>query len=390
MNRWAERLRAYSPYVADALIILLAIAIEVEIAVTKVHVHKLLLAPLAVFWALPLLARRRYPLLALSAVAASIALAATIDAGPFHRLNIPFFSAIAAAVIAGAIADRRQAVIGGVLTFLTVAWVDYRDPHNHASDLLWLLVVFAGLWVAGFLFGTRTRQTHELRARAERAERDREQRAREAVAEERARIARELHDVVAHYVSVMVVQTSAVRRLLRPEQERERETLVGVESVGRQALTEMRRLIGILREQEAAGPALGPAPSIERIDDLIRQVREAGLPVEVTVEGTPVALPAGIDVSAYRILQEALTNTLKHAGPAHAEVRLRYGDDQLEVEVADDGRGYGMNGNADGHGLVGMRERVVSVCRGEFEAGRRPEGGFSVRARLPYAEVPSV
>ncbi len=186
------------------------------------------------------------------------------------------------------------------------------------------------------------------------------------MAEERARIARELHDVVGHSVSVMTVQAAGVRRLLEPEQEREREALEIVEQTGREALAEMRRLVGVLRRPEEA-PALAPQPSLEHLDRLVAQAREAGLPVELRVEGDPVQLAAGLDLTAYRFVQEGLTNALKHARASHAEVLVRYDDGHVELTVSDDGSGDG-GGESGGHGLVGMRERM-SVYGGELEAG---------------------
>ena len=174
--------------------------------------------------------------------------------------------------------------------------------------------------------------------------------------------------MLAHSVSVMTVQASAVRRLLKPEQEREREALMTVEETGRQALAEMRRLLGIMRE-ETRRPALAPQPGLGTLPALVEQVRQSGLPVELTVEGTPVKLPAGVDLSAYRIVQEALTNTLKHAGPAQAWVAVRYAGEDVEIEVANDGSSDN-DGDGSGHGLVGMRERVA-LCGGELESGPR-------------------
>jgi signal transduction histidine kinase len=224
---------------------------------------------------------------------------------------------------------------------------------------------------------------HSERARlAEERARRMEEEARQAVEDERGRITRELHDVLAHSVSVMTVQASAVRRLLTPEQEREREALMTVEETGRQALAEMRRLLGIMRT-DAERPALAPQPGIGTLPELVEQVRQSGLPVELTVEGAPVKLPAGVDLSAYRIVQEALTNTLKHAGPAHAWVAVRYAGEDVEIEVANDGSSDN-GGDGTGHGLVGMRERVA-LCGGELQCGPRPGGGFKISARLPVA-----
>ena len=180
----------------------------------------------------------------------------------------------------------------------------------------------------------------------------------------------------------MTVQASAVRRLLESDQEKEREALLVVEQTGREALAEMRRMVGVLRRPEEA-PALAPQPSLEQLERLVEHAREAGLPVELRVEGEPVQLPAGLDLTAYRFVQEGLTNALKHARARSAEVLVRYSDGHVELTVSDDGRGGG-DGDKGGHGLVGMRERV-SVYGGELEAGPRPEGGFRLRARLPVA-----
>ena len=212
--------------------------------------------------------------------------------------------------------------------------------------------------------------------RAQLAERERDVAAREAVVEERARIARELHDVIAHNVSMMVVQAGAERRVLDGTSASTREVLETIERIGRSALTEMRRLLGMLRS-DAADP-LAPQPGLDDLPTLVAQVREAGLPVELRVDGERRELPVGIELSAYRIVQEALTNALKHAGDAHASVHVRYGADSLELEIVDDGGGGASRVSSGGHGLVGMRERVA-LYGGRLDAGRRPSGGFAVR-----------
>ena len=216
--------------------------------------------------------------------------------------------------------------------------------------------------------------------RAQLAERERDLAAREAVVEERARIARELHDAIAHNVSMMVVQAGAERRVLDGERGSTREVLATIERVGRGALTEMRRLVGMLRSD--AGEPLAPQPGLDDLPTLVGQVREAGLPVQFQVEGERRELPVGIELSAYRIVQEALTNALKHAGEAHASVRVHYGADSLELEIVDDGGGAAAPVSSGGHGLVGMRERVA-LYGGRLDAGRRPSGGFAVRVLLP-------
>jgi signal transduction histidine kinase len=265
-------------------------------------------------------------------------------------------------------------VIGSAVTVAN-GWIP-------AEILAWNLVAYLVTWVVADTVRGRRIRAAEAEALAASEAREREDRARLAVAEERTRIARELHDVVAHHVTVMVVQAGAARRSLDSSPEDAREALAAVESVGRTTLEEMRRILGVLR----AGPddeTLQPQPGIDRLPALLDQTREAGLPVALTVEGAPRTLPPGIDLTAYRIVQEALTNTLKHAGRASATVTLRYKPDSFAIEVADDGRGAAALATyADGHGLVGMRERV-GVFGGRLDAGPRPSGGYAVRAVLP-------
>ena len=265
-----------------------------------------------------------------------------------------------------------------------------RDPHalwavaaalgavlaHEPGDFIVQGPLMAGVFAAGRLMRSRTELARTLA-------RDRAAGERQAVAEERARIARELHDVVAHSISLMVVQAGAERLAVGRERPQTAEVLEEMERTGRQALAEMRRLLGMLRRSDAE-LALAPQPSLANVDELAERLRGAGLPVELVVEGRPRALPPGIDISGYRIVQEALTNALKHAGPARVCVRIAYGADAVDIEVADDGRG----GSAPaGHGLTGMRERV-SVFGGELAAGSRPEGGWTLRARLPLGAEP--
>jgi signal transduction histidine kinase len=254
------------------------------------------------------------------------------------------------------------------------------DGDTSAGDVAFVDFFLVAAWVLGRALRSRNRYASALEAHAERLEVDRDAQARVAVTLERARIARELHDVVGHSVSVMTVQASAVRRRLNPDQEQEREALEIVEQTGREALAEMRRLVGVLRRPEEA-PALAPQPSLEHLDRLVAQAQESGLPVELRIEGEPTQLPPGVDLTAYRLVQEGLTNAIKHARASRADVVVRYEDGTVEVSVTDDGPGGG-DGGGGGHGLVGMRERVT-VYGGELEAGPRPEGGYSLKARLP-------
>ncbi|MEP7055191.1 MAG: sensor histidine kinase [Actinomycetota bacterium] len=283
---------------------------------------------------------------------------------------------------------RSQLMLGftlaGMLTALKLS--PYDLPLNF---LVSNTIIFVTAWVLGDNLQTRRRYVAELEVKAERLERDRAQDAQKAVAEERSRIARELHDVVAHNVSVMVVQAGGARRTLDRDPARAREVIESIEATGRQALTEMRRLLGVLRADDEATDARAPQPGVSRLDDLVEHVRSAGMPVKLRVQGSPVELAAGVDLSAYRIVQEALTNALKHAGPASAEVLLRYGLTDLQVTVRDNGRGSAAaltrtprNGDAAGHGLAGMRERV-SLFGGVLHAGPLRGGGYQVVATLP-------
>jgi signal transduction histidine kinase len=261
-------------------------------------------------------------------------------------------------------------------SFAQIAIAQRHGERYDVTDFGFIAVLIATPVLVGAAIRSRAREARELTRRAERLERER----LVAVAEERARIARELHDVIAHSVSVMVVQAGAAEEVLKRDPERALDPVRAVQETGRQALVEMSRLVGLLRDDgEELG--LAPQPGLDGLDALLAQVRGSGLPVELRVEGEPRPLPLGVDLSAYRIVQEALTNALKHAGDARAEVRLRYGADAFDVEVVDDGGGD-WTGLVGGHGLAGMRERVA-VFGGEFAAGRRDGGGFAVRARLP-------
>ncbi len=251
---------------------------------------------------------------------------------------------------------------------------------TNPGDIIPAWLFYTTVWFMGRTLRQRRLQAARLQDLAAQLELEREERAQTAVAEERSRISRELHDVVAHSVSVMVVQAQAAQRLLQGEQQEARQALTSIETTGRQALVEMRRLLGILRRTDEE-PALAPQPSLKHLDALIEQVREAGLPVELRVEGAADPLPPGVDLSAYRIVQEALTNTLKHAGPSHARVAIHYRSDEIELEISDDGVGN-VNGDGSGQGLIGMRERVA-LYSGVLHSGRQNGGGYLVRARLP-------
>jgi signal transduction histidine kinase len=243
-------------------------------------------------------------------------------------------------------------------------------------------LVFVLVWVAGFALRGRAAHAEAAEQRAVHAEHEREAAGRVAVAEERARIARELHDIVAHAVSVMVLQVGAVRHKLPDDRREDRDALSHVEQAGRSALSEMRRLLDAMRS-DGEDAELAPQPGLDRVDALIGEVGRAGLPVHLHVEGQPFALPRGIDISAYRIVQEGLTNALKHANAHRADVALHYAPQQLTIEVRDDGNGAASaTANGVGYGLVGIRERV-KLYGGEMSAGRAHDGGFVLTTRLP-------
>jgi signal transduction histidine kinase len=330
----------------------------------------------------PLFFRRRFPFYAPVASGVVFALSSFVD-GRFAPYSlITTLVAVTAFVCMGLVRDRTQAIAGLAFGIGVAAIVAHNDPQGGARNFVVSSVFFAVGWGIGFALSRKYWEAEQAKERALRAERERIERARLAVAEERTRIARELHDVVGHSVSVMTVQASATRRLLRPHQEKEREALLVVEQTGREALAEMRKMVGVLRRPEEA-PALAPQPSLEHLDKLVAHTRERGLPIELRIEGVPEPLPAGVDLTAYRLVQEGLTNAIKHARAQHADVLVRYGDGYVELTVSDDGTGGGA-GESGGHGLVGMRERV-SVYGGELEAGPQAGGGFRLRARLPIS-----
>ena len=359
--------------------LVLFVGFQLELWLTDgFHGPKALTLALAVLMTVPLAFRRRAPL----AVATTVVLANGVSgliAGP--QESIAWLVAWIYAVYGLAVWIAPRAFAAGLaITTVSITMVALGPGGDFSEDVLWIVSTLLVTMLVRRVVRERQLRADALEQRARLLERERDLQAREAVLEERARIARELHDVVAHAVSVIVVQAGAERRTLAPELAGTREVLVSIEQTGRAALAEMRRLLGMLR-QDSGEPTLAPQPTLSRLEPLVEHVRAAGLAVDLSVEGERTRLSPGLDVSAYRIVQEALTNALRHAGAARVEVVVRYGASELAVAVRDDGRGSA-NGNGRGHGLVGMRERAA-LYGGRVEAGPGEEGGFEVLVRLP-------
>jgi len=381
VNRVWTLARAYG---LDVLIVICAIESAVEVALG----HGAALAPRTTLWfsvpavalvVLPLLARRRFPFAAAAAVWLLAAALAFVDGRLVPTTAGVFVAGMAAAFLLGNLGDDVQARLGLAVAVSGALIVVYNDPDHAVGNLIFLPVLFAMVWLAGFALRERAAQAEAAEERARQAEREREAAARIAVAEERARIARELHDIVAHSVSVMVLQVGAVRHKLPETLSEDRGALEGVEQAGRTALAEMRQLLGAMRHD--GDLELAPQPGLDNLDSLLEEVRRAGLPVRLQVDGVPFALPRGLDLSAYRIIQEGLTNALKHAHAGQASVVVRYGSDELQIEVRDNGNGTSRNDGL-GHGLVGIRERV-KIYGGEMNAEAAPGRGFVLSTTLP-------
>ncbi|NJP91387.1 sensor histidine kinase [Nonomuraea sp. FMUSA5-5] len=383
------------------------------IPVEGVRPPDLLGALLLVVASVPVVVRRRWPLAGLCAGMVPETLLTALGYG----LGM---SGLAGMVLLFSVASYRGlavALAGLVLSLVTYVAGIVSSPirAGTVSEYVVTAVVLVAVWGAGRSLRLRRAYLEELKDRAARLERAHAADTRAARAEERSRIARELHDVVAHHVSVMTVQAAAARRVLAADPDLAREALSAIEHTGRLAMTEMRNIVGVLRTDTGAGARaeLGPQPGVRDLPALVEQMREAGLPTRLRVEGAPVPLPAGVDLAAYRLVQEALTNSLRHAGAgAEAVVTVRYEPYELDVRVRDDGKGAATQGGKGaatqggkgagpqdgkggaaqdgppataGHGLVGIRERVA-LYGGILNIGPLPGGGFEVRARLPLKD----
>ena len=386
---WLRRLRA-NPWWFDSALALAAAGLSVALFVFHPAASDLpsgtlvLGCGLVLLNTVPLAARRRFPLAVLAIVVASGLAFAALDLPPdilWVAVPVAVYSVAAYADRWASLAGLAVAEVGSVANQLTPG--RFQAPTVVSNALL-----IAAAWLLGHFVGVRRLSVLQLEERTAELEQAREELARRAVVEERLRLARELHDVVAHAMSVIAVQSGVGAHVADSRPEEVGKALGAIEATSRAALTELRRLLGVLRQDSEPQASLTPVPGLANLDSLLAEVGKAGLAVRLRVEGTPSPLPAGVDLSAYRIVQEALTNAVKHAGPVHAQVTIGYRDQEVTVEVTDDGRGAvppasdGRMGT--GHGLIGMRERVVAF-NGELEAGPRPGGGFRVAARLPLA-----
>lgn len=363
-----RRVRRVDPRLVDGL---LALALGAGAVAQLVHDDAYAAARLlpVIGTAVPLVWRRRYPLLCYTA---QFACALLTLRPPMVGTVIALFVGLYSIGVHSPHRLRSLIAPAGSALVLAVLFPQARPPLSAAAVLL---ILGLALWLLG-------NTIRGLEERALRLQREQELAARVAVADERARIARELHDVVAHSVSVMVIQAGAARRLLGRQPERAGEALVAVEQGGRDALTELRHLLGLLTDAAGGDAGLAPQPGLSQLEALVERVIAAGLPVQLKIEGHPRPLPPGLDLTAYRVVQEALTNALKYAPSAHTEVTVAYTPLDLWLEVVDAGGAAYPDAAGAGRGLLGMRERVA-VYGGQVEAGPLAEGGFAVRARLP-------
>ena len=378
-------------YWLDLLVVLLAVAAVVELLVTQDQPKApsttlWFLVPAVAMLALPTLVRRRYPFGAAAAFWLLGAAISFVDGQLFASIESLFLLGVVISFMLGNLPNPGHARIGLAVAMGCAALVVYNIPENTMAEVIFVPLVFGSCWLAGYLVRERAERAEAAEVRAVLAERERDAAARVAVAEERARIARELHDVVAHAVSMMVLQVGAVRHSFLEGQAVDVEALHVAEQMGRTALAEMRQLLGAMQRNGDA-VEFAPQPGLDDLEALVDEVGRAGLAIHLHVDGEPTRLSRARGLSAYRIVQEGITNSLKHASASRVDVTLRYAPDELEIEVRDDGRGTSRSDGL-GHGLVGIRERV-KIFGGEMSAGAASEGGFVLRARLPVGDEAS-
>jgi signal transduction histidine kinase len=342
---------------------------------------------LSVTMALPFAVHRRFPMAALGVVLASLLVYATQDFAAYPGIN--------AFVLLCGIAlhsDRRRSVVAflGTAVVMTTAVLTQPAGVVDSSTAISTALATVVFWLVGENVRHRRARWEALRERNDSLEREREERARQAVTEERLRIARELHDIVAHAMSVVAVQSGVGHHVIDSNPAEAKRALAAIETTTRSALTEMRRLLGVLRREEDSGAALAPAPGLQDVPTLVRHVADGGLTADLRITGSPARIPPAVDLSAYRIVQEALTNAIKHGG-SRADVLLAYTDEEVRVEVINEAasdRNRGQHLPIPGHGIIGMQERAAAFG-GEFSASPRPGGGFRVWALLPFTAPPT-
>jgi signal transduction histidine kinase len=387
--RWLRRLRA-NPWWFDSALALAAAGLSTAFFVFHPEVRGLprgmfvLGCGLVLLHTLPLAARRRFPLAVLAASVASGVAFVALDLAP----DILWVAIPVAVYSVAAYGDRWVALAGLAVAEAGLAVVQLTPGRTGANTWVGNMGFLAAAWLLGHFVGVRRLYVLQLEERTAELEQAREELARRAVTEERLRLARELHDVVAHAMSVIAVQSGVGAHIANTQPKEAAKALTAIEATSRAAREELRRLLGVLRQADGPQGDLAPVPGLADLEGLLAELAKAGLAVKLRVNGTRPPLPAGVDLSAYRIVQEALTNVVKHAGSARAQVVIGYGDQDVKVEVTDDGRGAvtsASDGRAGtGHGLIGMRERVAAFG-GDLEIGPGPDGGFRVAARLPLA-----
>ena len=361
----------------DALIVIAAVEGALEVA-RGTPAPRWFAASAVALVVLALLGRRRWPFAAPAALWVVAAALSFADGRLVTDTASVYIAGVAASFMLGQVADGVRGRLGLIGLLAAAAIVVANDPERGPAEFLFVPGLFATAWLAGFALRERAAQVVAAEGRARHAEGEREH----AVFEERVRIARELHDVVAHHVSMMGVQAGAARLVIDGDPVRAKQALAAIESSSREAVAELHRLLGFLR-QAGDTDDLAPQPGLGELGRLAASLSESALAVEVSIEGEQRSLPPTVDVSAYRIVQEALTNTLKHSVASRADVHLRYWPDELELEVVDDGRPTGMPPSPSGGlGLIGMRERAA-LHGGQLSAGPAAGGGFAVKVRLP-------
>jgi signal transduction histidine kinase len=385
-RRFGLRLRTTNPWLIDSLLastFLVSVLVghfSATDASARYHDPNVLSVVLTIGVAVPYYFRRHAPV---AVLLTSEVCVVALTVGDYQTGAAPYVLLVGVYTVAAWCSTRERAIGAGAVVIGLIIVAVVGIPGGNGAGIAFQFFVFAAAYLFGSTVRNRRLYSEQLEARANALERERNEETRRALAEERLRIAQELHDVVAHSMGVIAVQAGVGAHVMDTEPGEAKKSLEAISRTSRSTLAEIRRMLGVLREDEEV--SYGPTPGLADLDRLVRDVESAGLHAEIRVQGRTTELPPGVDLTAYRIVQEALTNVLKHAGPATATVVIGYEDKALRVEILDDGRGLNGRAGPGGHGLVGMRERV-GVYGGSFEAGPRTGGGFRVGIRLPYGD----